>query len=737
MYEDRYIGRNAFLSAPPPRISIAADGPQAEVFRTSPVEPWRIVRTRLRVGGLVPGPVEGGGRAAGYFTGATGVTIYRGDAWPAHFKGLAIIGDVGSNLVHRKRLEPSGLAFVARRMDEQSEFVSSSDIWFRPAQFANAPDGSLYVIDVCREVIEHPKSLPPEIKRHLDLTAGRDRGRIYRVVPEKFQHRKTPRFSELATSEVVEMLEHGNAWHRETAARVLFERQDLSAAEPLRTLAEDSASPQGRLHAMYALAGMGQLDEALILARLDDEHPQVRRHAIRLAERVPASQHLCDQLASLADDDSLEVRYQLAFTVGLVDCAQRATILGRLIRRDANEVWMRAAVQSSLHEGAGALFADLVNDSQFRSTAAGDFLARLASQIAQQNQAADMQLALDAIPRLPAADAAFALPVIGELLAHRRRAGGVLAEPARANQLKAIDAVVEKMILASIETAMNPSADETRRVAAIDALSFASLDDVETVLTSLVDNRQPQQVQRAAITTLGKFSSPRVAPPLVDAWRGLSPQLRETAVEVLFARPERIRTLFDAVDEGEIAVAALPKARLQVAAKSKDQSVKDRAEQYLQSAGSQQRQEIVEAYRSALEMDGDIERGRLHFRKHCAVCHKVEGFGHEIGPNLATIKSRGAETILVNVLDPNREVNPQYLNYVVLTEDGRAMTGMIAAESATSLTLRRAESATDTVLRIDIDQLQSTGLSIMPEGMEESVDKQAMADIIAYLMQVK
>ena len=106
MYEDRYIARNSFVSAPAARISIAADGPQAEVFRASPVEPWRIVRTRLRVSGTVPGPIEGGGRAAGYFTGATGVTIYRGDAWPDEYRGLAIIGDVGSNLIHRKRLDP-------------------------------------------------------------------------------------------------------------------------------------------------------------------------------------------------------------------------------------------------------------------------------------------------------------------------------------------------------------------------------------------------------------------------------------------------------------------------------------------------------------------------------------------------------------------------------------------------------------------------------------------------------
>ena len=120
MYEDRYLARNPYLAAPSPRRSIAADGPQADVFRTSPVEPWRIVRTRLRTQGIVPGIVEGGGRPAGYFTGATGATIYRGDAWPNQWKGLAVVGDVGSNLVHRKRLEASGVGFIGKRIDENS-----------------------------------------------------------------------------------------------------------------------------------------------------------------------------------------------------------------------------------------------------------------------------------------------------------------------------------------------------------------------------------------------------------------------------------------------------------------------------------------------------------------------------------------------------------------------------------------------------------------------------------------
>src|SRR6185436_13688153 len=174
--------------------------PQAEVFRTSPLEPWRIVRTRLRVTGAAVGPIEGGGRAGGYFTGATGTTMYRGDAWPAEFVGQSFTGDVGSNIVHRKILKPDGVGFIADRADPGREFVASTDNWFRPAQFANGPDGNLYIIDVYREVIEHPLSLPPEIKQHLDLTSGRDRGRIYRVARKDSSTRPLLKLGDLSTA---------------------------------------------------------------------------------------------------------------------------------------------------------------------------------------------------------------------------------------------------------------------------------------------------------------------------------------------------------------------------------------------------------------------------------------------------------------------------------------------------------------------------------------------------------
>jgi putative heme-binding domain-containing protein len=169
----------------------------------------------------------------------------------------------------------------------------------------------------------------------------------------------------------------------------------------------------------------------------------------------------------------------------------------------------------------------------------------------------------------------------------------------------------------------------------------------------------------------------------------------------------------------------------------KDPALRQQAEKLLASLKLGKRQDVVDAYRDVLDLPSDAERGKLAFKKVCAACHKVGDVGYEIGPNLATIKSRGAEAVLVNMLDPSREVNPQFVNYVLVTDDGRTITGMITAETANSVTLKRAENATDTVLRINIDELRGTGQSLMPEGVEKQLSKQEMADLIAYLLSLK
>jgi len=739
MFEDRYIARNPYLAAPSARASIAADGPQAEIYRASPVEPWRVVRTRLRVAGKVPGPIEGGGRASGYFTGATGITIYRGNAWPGD-EELAIVGDACTNLAHRKRLERNGVEMIARRIDVDSEFVAAKDIWFRPVQFANAPDGSLYIADMYREVIEHPLSLPPVIKRHLDLTSGRDRGRIYRVVPEGYTQPSLPKLGGMSTAELVATLAHANGWHRETAARLLFQHPDPAAEPALQKLAADSPTPEGRMHALYSLASLQGLTAAVLSKALHDEHPRVRQHAVRLSEALLEDEPtLVDKLVELAGSESdSEVRYQLLFSLGEVEGKQRDRALAQLARRDGGDRWMRLALLSSLAGGGDGVFDDLFADKQFRATADGQvLLAALAQQAGAAGRKEDVSEILSAVDGLPTSEQDLAGQLVRGLSEGAARQGASLDRYLAARPAGRTHEVLARLLADAETTARDGQAQPAARIAAIRTLGLGESRRALPVLQGLVDHREPQDVQLAALAALGRLDDAEATSVILAAWPALSPRLRSQAAEALLARKERIPVLLAAIADGRFKGSDLDPTRVQQLISHPDEKIRSRAAELFATARPGRRHEIVEAYRPSLSLPGDPAAGKRHFQKVCAACHRVEGVGYEIGANLAAMKNRGPEAILVNVLDPNREVNPQFVNYVLTTTDGRALTGMIDAETATSVTLKRAEGATDTVLRVNIEELVASGQSLMPEGLDQQLDKQALADVIAYLMSAR
>lgn len=733
MFEDRYIARNRYLSAPGARLSIASDGPQAEVYRISAVEPWRIVRTRLRMSGAVPGIVEGGGRAAGYFTSATGVTIYRGDAWPAEYQGNAFVGDVGSNIVHRKRLEEDGVRLIAHRADDECEFVASRDIWFRPAQFANGPDGNLYIADVYREVIEHPDSLPPVIKKHLDLTSGRDRGRIYRLAPATAQIAYQFDLANAATDELVGLLAHPNAWHRETAARLLYQRQDRAAIPALEALAAESDSALGRMHALYALDGLGALRAEVLSARLSDAHARVREQAVRLCEsQLPDHRDLSAQVAGMVHDADARVRYQLAFTLGYLPVQQRVPALAALAARDANDRWMATAIQSSLADGATEMLIALAQIDD------GPHNSLLVSNLATQLSSAGDE---DQIARLLEAVGSERLSQPAGLTLLQGLAAG--ASPERLHQLlndrqlSAISRRIDALVQDAVRVIFDGNQPTAQRIRAMQSLQLARSEEPTLALGNLLDAREPQELQSAALAQLARLTSPGVVEKLLSAWPGLGPTLRRQGVEILLARSDRAPLVLDALADGRLSVRDLDPTRIKQLSSHADARIRERAQQLLAQASPSDRAQVLHDYQAALSLSGDTLAGKALFAKVCATCHKLEGNGHEIGPNLATVQNRGAEAILTNVIDPNREVNPQFVNYLLVTADGRTLTGMIGAETATSITLVRAENQTDTVLRSEIESLESTGASLMPEGLEKDLSPQAMADLIAYLLSVQ
>ncbi|MEW4565490.1 PVC-type heme-binding CxxCH protein [Bremerella sp. JC770] len=728
VYDDHYMARNPYVSPPSARRSIAEDGPQAEVYRTSPVEAWRVIRTRLRAAKIVPGVVEGGGRAAGYFTGATGVTIFRGDGWPAEASGLAIIGDVGSNLVHRKRLVDKGLLFRGVRIDEKSELLSSSDIWFRPVQYANAPDGSLYVADMYREVIEHPKSLPPMIKKHLDLTSGRDRGRIYRIVGDQFTRRPTPRLNSMTTEQLVALLDHPNGWHRETASRLIFERQDKSVTPQLSELVLKADSAEGQMHALYALQGLDSLTTETLLTALSDTNPRVQQHAIRLSEPlIPHSAALREQIGQLVDSPDPRVRFQLAFSIGAFPISEKTALLAKLVDSDGDDPYFRAAIQSSANEGAGQLLRELATDSKHIPT---EMLSQLASQIGKQQSAADIATVLQLLEQLQETDSATFEKLV---TAFHAKPGSKLSQQLAVVTRGESNQVIATMVQDAIAVLEDEEASVPAKTDAVALLRFQPFDADR--FDTLLQPSQSIELQREALQVMSQFDEPEVAQLLLDNWQGIGPGLRASALDVVVSRPVWVGLLLDAIDSKKLPVAEVNVARLVELKPILPESQQKKIAALETLGENSDRVAVVDSYRSALTLDGNAIRGEKLFVQHCSACHHLSGKGHPIGPNLAAMKNRGAEAILVNVLRPNMEVNPQYMNYICLTSDGRTISGMIANETATTITLVQADNKTETILRLDIEQLRSTGVSLMPEGLEKVIDTQSMADLLEYLTQ--
>lgn len=727
MYDDQDIARNPAFKAPGARIRIADDGGQAPVFRTSQVEPWRIVRTRLRVSKQVVGVVEGGGRPAGYFTGATGITIFRGDAWGEAAKGTVFVGDVGSNIVHRKKLIPQGATFSATRIDENREFLRSSDVWFRPVQFANAPDGCLHVLDMYRETIEHPKSLPPEIKQHLDLTSGRDRGRLYRVVPDSGVKPHVVNLGDLPVKELVLQLDNPNSWQRDTASRLLFERQALSAVAQIVSLATNAKTPQGKVHALSLLQSLNHLPVETLSTAIQDQNPRVREVAVRIAKHHPEVAQLSATLIPLSHDEDVRVRYELALTSGALPVKPRTDMLSTILLSDGTDPWVFAAAMSSLNQGIDVVFENLLAQSKRTHHS---ILIRLFDQMAAQSSDELIVNALKKVAELPVELTSLKASLV--TVALQRKAG--LRSQLESGDLKQ---VLVDILAGSRAVAFNSKASVGSRVQAISTLKLSKSAEDSLNLLGLLDSSVPQQVQSAAMNTLAAIQFSGLTTALIENWATLSPAIRLEAEETLFGRSAGTDALLTAIETGTLNVTDLSPVRLQAVQGSKDVKLKARVENLLKNSQRPSRTAVIEQYREALSLSGNAGLGRQVFLKNCATCHRLNGEGIEIGPNLATIQNRGAETILLNVLDPNREVNPKYVNYLVLLESGKTHTGMIEDETATSVTLVRAEKKTDTILRSEIEEMRSSGLSIMPEGLEKEVTIPMLADLIAYLMSIQ
>jgi putative membrane-bound dehydrogenase-like protein len=752
---DHYLRRNPRLHVEGVTVSIAdgKDGHDAacKLYRISPFEAWRVERSRRNLTGSwrdwTPDKDKRKGPAVsrhpaseqvggGYVTSGCSPVVYTADLFPPAYRGNTFMCDPANNLVHRDVLEAKGSSFVAHRGEAEEEFLASTDTWFRPVHLSVGPDGALYVLDFYRPVIEDYPDIPEDLRQGVNpLSSGR--GRIWRIVPEGANPtRQKPLLSKASAAELVQHLDDANAWWRLTAQRLLVERQDKSVVRLLGQRAREASSPVGRAHALWTLQGLGALDGAVIEHALKDPSADVREQALRLAETYLAGNaSLRAAVAALADDPAPRVRFQLAFTLGEVEGSEALDALARIARRDAADPGTRMAILSSSSRTAAALLDKLVHSPGFGAAEADrQLVTRLAAQVGAGSSDAELAEVLRLVAMPTKGDWQVAvLAGLGQGAQNSRRALSRLWESPPASLRRAIEDVRPLFVqaAASARDARRPPAERT---AAIRLLGYGPFATAAPVLQGLLEPQNPAEMQLAAVRALAAQQHPKVPDILLASWNSFTPTLRREVLEALFARVDRLQALLTAIEQKKLPASQLEPSRIEQLLKHPNAPLRQRAQTLFTSA-TPDRTKIVEAYQAALALKPDGTRGKMVFQKNCATCHRLDNQGVEVGPDLvAALRNKTPERLLVDILDPSREVDARYLNYVVTTKNGRTLSGMIGTEAATSLTLRRAEKAEETVLRSDIEEIQGTAKSVMPEGLEAQLSKQDVADLIAYLL---
>ena len=695
---------------------------------------------------------------ANRITSACSTIFYRDDLFGPQFTGNSFVSEPVHNLIHREIVTRQGVSFTSRRADDEqtSEFFASSDNYCRPTMTRVGPDGALWIADMYRQTIEHPEWIPDEWEKRLDLRSGHDKGRIYRVYPIGVDPRDIPHFNQLTPAQLVALLESPGGTVRDMAQQRLIELNDVSVVDALKKMVRNSSRATARLHALCTLDGLKQLAakrEDLLTACVSDEHPAVRRHAIRLAEPfLNGSPKLLSACLRLSDDPDLQVRQQLAYTLGECHDDKSATTLAKLFIDNAHERLMAAAAISSLHKDNIAAVLEAVHRSDLapRDDSARP-ARRLQSPLPQNVLQAVVVTAvgLDSkhgwrliagllregeAPAEPSSYATWELQTAGDLFAALESHGTDVATILSVPEAKPLTALLKSAPMLASDAAITL---ETR-LAAIRLLGLAgSANDGSTELEKLISPDQPLAIQSAAIAAASKRGRNQITERLVADWTRYSPQIRNQIIDAMLAQSSSAARLLDWIEQGDIQPSDLSTPQRDRLLGHRQRDLRDHAEKLLAQSIDRNRQNVLDRFShlalSAGRLPGDPARGLAVFEKRCATCHRWGDRGQEVGPDLAALTDRLPGTMLVAIFDPNRAVEAKYISYTATTQQGLSHTGILVQESDNSITLAKADGKRESLLRSELAELSSNGKSLMPEGLESELSEQDVADLLTFL----
>ena len=608
------------------------------------------------------------------------------------------------------------------------DFLASEDRWCRPVMVRTGPDGALWVADMYRYMIEHPQWLPQNGKEELlpHYREGDDKGRIWKVVKESIGSRPVFEWDNLPIK-----LDSSNGWLRDKA--------QMKALWSGNGDASITGTANIKAQTAWTLLMKGKLKTSDCMKLLEDESVHVREQALEMAEKLDwkadETSALQKALAKLVNDKDAKVRLQLACTLGELKFEWAGDLLAEVLnsaepgsplqgaalssvlphlervckRADTQSFAMlfRCALATKNEKAISALLSQVEAKMHFEELLAvldekNLSLAAFAKQVtdasaceAVEKMAARLQQAADSIQTAPTMES---LALLASDREHRER----------------VKTLLPALWAKSVDVGVPHRGTKVREGGAANTADPRSLATAPTEVLRLVAKLQPQ----------GGVEF------LLEGWDQRTPALRVQILETLLSNDAWTLALLKR-PEAKSADAAT-RARLM---KHPKKNIANLAEKVFADSTSATRAAVVEKFKPALKLPGDATRGKTVFASVCISCHKLDGVGLELGPDLRSVAQHDAEKLLNSILDPSAIIEPGFMAYHCTLKSGEQLYGVIATETSASLTLKMAGNLTKSVLRSDVESLKSAGTSLMPEGLEAALTPQSLADLISYLKQ--
>lgn len=620
----------------------------------------------------------------------------------------------------------------------EQEWLASSDPWFRPVNVCIAPTGETVVVDMHRAVIEHPRWVPEELKNRRDERWGSRAGRVFLIHDDPSQSfaneiialNRQPIRSR-PTEELVSLATSANPWYRDTASRILIEREDLSAVASLRKIALDGKQPTPvRIAATRLLCLLTQSWQDLdLLLRLDTSRA-LALSLLRSSRSHPVNDSLYAQkllTQSKSRDDAM------AFEALL--CMSQLTLASlppELVSRAINSKDSRfvIALAGALKKHPDRCLASMLsaysnatnleaNESQLKFIAiAATALAKGSKKWPRATKNRLSKLCIESLGKtMSEASTCFALAALNALEIHHEGAGNF--------------ELLEQSLVAILQN--TERSVELRRLACI-CLSRTNARRSSEVTKELLSQNPPTELEEQLLRIWQLLAPEDSNQYLMAALDGASPSKRGLAIQILSERPDGLQTLAkwasaDGTDAGRILG---PTTLRQLKDRAKG-STKRLFNQILGKLVNADRVAVIQRYQPALDLKGDSAKGRLLFQQQCASCHKIGGIGIDVGPDISDSRTKSHEQLLTSILDPNKAIDNDYFRFVVLLDNDQVIDGIIAEENAESIVMLVKDGKRNIIPRKEIVKLRATGTSLMPEGLEAQLNQQQMADLISYI----